>query len=72
MFTEQFWSAFVTSAIFAAEGMVLIAIAWFFLDKVLLHGLDFVQELKQNNHAVAIVIAAFVLAVGLIVFGVTN
>jgi len=59
------------SIIFGFVGIVLLVFGYWFFDKVLTK-LDFNQELKEKNVAVAIVIAGFMIAIGIIISGVVS
>lgn len=59
----------VLSFIFGLIGIILLVFGYWFFDKVLTK-LDFNQELKEKNIAVAIVIAGFMIAIGMIISGV--
>ena len=59
------------SIIFGFIGIVLLVFGYWFFDKVLTK-LDFNQELKEKNIAVAIVIAGFMIAIGIIISGVVS
>jgi uncharacterized membrane protein YjfL (UPF0719 family) len=59
------------SIIFGFIGIVLLVFGYWFFDKVLTK-LDFNQELKEKNVAVAIVIAGFMIAIGIIISGVVS
>lgn len=59
----------VLSFIFGLIGIILLVFGYWFFDKVLTK-LDFNQELKEKNVAVAIVIAGFMIAIGMIISGV--
>ena len=59
------------SLIFGFIGIVLLVFGYWFFDKVLTK-LDFNQELKEKNVAMAIVIAGFMIAIGIIIAGVVS
>ena len=59
------------SIIFGFTGILLLVFAYWFFDKVLTK-LDFNQELKEKNVAMAIVIAGFMIAIGIIIAGVVS
>ena len=61
----------VISIIFRFIGIVLLVFGYWFFDKVLTK-LDFNQELKEKNVAMAIVIAGFMIALGIIISGVVS
>lgn len=57
------------SVIFGIVGIVLLIVGYCVFDKVLTK-IDFNEELKNKNIAVAIVIAGFMIAIGIIISGV--
>lgn len=59
------------SFVFGIVGIVLLVFGYWFFDLVLTK-LDFNQELKEKNIAVAIVIAGFMIAIGIIISGVVS
>ncbi len=59
------------SIIFGFIGIVLLVFGYWFFDLVLTK-LDFNQELKDKNVAMAIVIAGFMIAIGIIIAGVVS
>jgi Domain of Unknown Function (DUF350). len=59
------------SFVFGIVGIVLLVFGYWFFDLVLTK-LDFNQELKEKNVAVAIVIAGFMIAIGIIISGVVS
>lgn len=59
------------SFVFGIVGIVLLVFGYWFFDLVLTK-LDFNQELKEKNVAVAIVIAGFMIAIGIIIAGVVS
>ena len=59
------------SIIFGLIGIVLLVFGYWFFDLVLTK-LDFNKELKEKNVAVAIVIAGFMIAIGIIISGVVS
>lgn len=61
----------VISLIFGLIGIVLLIFGYWFFDKVLTK-IDFNEELKKNNIAIAIVIAGFMIAIGIIIAGVVS
>lgn len=61
----------IISVIFGFVGIVLLVFGYWFFDKVLTK-LDFNQELKEKNVAMAIVIAGFMIAIGIIIAGVVS
>lgn len=54
------------SIIFGFIGIILLIVGYLVFDKVLTK-LDFDEELKKGNKAVAIVIAGFMIAIGMII-----
>jgi len=59
------------SIIFGFIGILLLVFGYWFFDKVLTK-IDFNQELKDKNVAMAIVIAGFMIAIGIIIAGVVS
>ena len=59
------------SIIFGFIGILLLVFGYWFFDKVLTK-LDFNEELKEKNVAMAIVIAGFMIAIGIIIAGVVS
>ncbi|EKQ52561.1 MULTISPECIES: DUF350 domain-containing protein [unclassified Clostridium] len=59
----------LSSIIFGLIGIVLLIFGYWFFDKVLTK-VDFNKELREKNVAVAIVIAGFMIAIGIIIAGV--
>ncbi|BCZ44360.1 hypothetical protein psyc5s11_04270 [Clostridium gelidum] len=59
------------SIVFGFIGILLLVFGYWFFDKVLTR-LDFNQELKEKNVAMAIVIAGFMIAIGIIIAGVVS
>ncbi|MBE6047556.1 MAG: DUF350 domain-containing protein [Clostridium sp.] len=59
------------SIVFGFVGIVLLILGYVIFDKVLTK-VDFNEELKKNNIAVAIVIAGFMVAIGLIIASVVS
>lgn len=59
------------SIIFGLIGIVLLVFGYWFFDLVLTK-LDFNKELKEKNVAMAIVIAGFMIAIGIIISGVVS
>lgn len=57
------------SFIFGLVGIVLLIFGYWAFDKVLTR-IDFNEELKNKNIAMAIVIAGFMIAIGIIISGV--
>ena len=61
----------VVSIVFGLIGILLLIFGYWFFDKVLTK-VDFNQELREKNVAVAIVIAGFMIAIGIIIAGVVS
>ncbi|HBJ1648333.1 DUF350 domain-containing protein [Clostridium botulinum] len=59
------------SVTFGVVGIILLIIGYCAFDKVLTK-IDFTEELKNKNIAVAIVIAGFMMAIGVIISGVVS
>lgn len=59
------------SIVFGIIGIVLMILGYCIFDKVLTK-VDFNEELKNKNIAVAIVIAGFMIAIGIIISGVVS
>ncbi|EES48048.1 DUF350 domain-containing protein [Clostridium botulinum] len=59
------------SVTFGVVGIILLIIGYCAFDKVLTK-IDFTEELKDKNIAVAIVIAGFMIAIGVIISGVVS
>ncbi|MBN1037996.1 MULTISPECIES: DUF350 domain-containing protein [unclassified Clostridium] len=59
------------SVTFGVVGIILLIIGYCVFDKVLTK-IDFTEELKNKNIAVAIVIAGFMIAIGVIISGVVS
>lgn len=59
------------SIIFGIIGIILMIVGYCVFDKVLTK-VDFNEELKNKNVAVAIVIAGFMIAIGIIISGVVS
>ncbi|ACD51121.1 DUF350 domain-containing protein [Clostridium botulinum] len=59
------------SVTFGVVGIILLIIGYCAFDKVLTK-IDFTEELKNKNIAVAIVIAGFMIAIGVIISGVVS
>ena len=59
------------SIVFGFIGIVLLIVGYCLFDKVLTK-VDFNEELKNKNVAVAIVIAGFMIAIGIIISGVIS
>ena len=60
-----------TSIIFGLAGILLLIFGYWFFDMILTK-IDFNEELKKNNTALAIVIAGFMIAIGIIISGVVS
>jgi uncharacterized membrane protein YjfL (UPF0719 family) len=69
---ENLLSGMTNSTVFGLMAVIMLGIGCWIFDKWILHGIDIQAELKKGNTAVAIVMAGFLLALGLIIFGVTN
>ncbi len=72
LFTEHFWQGMVGSVAFWFVSMFMLGISYVFLDIVIFRKIDFNEELKKGNMAVAIVIAAYLLGIAGVIYGVTN
>lgn len=59
------------SIIFGLIGIIFLVFGYWFFDMVLTK-IDFNEELKNKNVAVAIVIAGFMIAIGIIISGVVS
>lgn len=59
------------SIVFGILGIILLIVGYCVFDKVLTK-VDFNEELKNKNVAVAIVIAGFMIAIGIIISGVVS
>lgn len=59
------------SFIFGLIGIILLIFGYVVFDKVLTK-IDFDEELKNKNVAMAIVIAGFMIAIGIIIAGVVS
>ena len=59
------------SIVFGFIGILLLVFGYWFFDLVLTK-LDFNKELKEKNVAMAIVIAGFMIAIGIIIAGVVS
>ena len=70
--TDHFLTAAFNTVFFWALALLLMAISWFVMDKIMFRSIKFHDELQKGNTAVALVVAAFFLAIGLIIFGITN
>ncbi|RJQ27096.1 DUF350 domain-containing protein [Candidatus Parcubacteria bacterium] len=69
---DQVGPAAMTSVVFAMVGLGLLGIGYELLDLLLFRKMCFTEELKKGNTALAMVISAFILAMSLIIYGVTN
>ena len=47
--------------------LIVFAVAYILLDKVLFRGIDFIAELKKQNMAVAVFLGACIIALALII-----
>jgi putative membrane protein len=61
----------ILSVVYGILGMILL-IGGYVLFDVVLKSIDFNQELKNKNVAVAIVIAGFMIAIGIIIASVVS
>ncbi|MDD6795901.1 MAG: DUF350 domain-containing protein [Clostridiaceae bacterium] len=68
---DQFAMELALSVCFGLIGIVLLIFGFWIFDKVLTK-IDFSEELKKNNIAVAVVIAGFMIAIGMIISGVVS
>lgn len=68
---DQFAMELALSVCFGLIGIVLLIFGFWIFDKVLTK-IDFSEELKKNNIAVAVVIAGFMIAIGIIISGVVS
>lgn len=59
------------SVVFGLLGIVLLILGYWIFDKVLTK-IDFNEEMKNKNVAMAIVIAGFMIALGIIISGVVS
>ena len=59
------------SIAFGFIGIILLILGYYIFDKVLTK-VDFNEELKKNNIAVAIVIAGFMISIGIIISSVVS
>ena len=59
------------SIVFGILGIILLIVGYCVFDKVLTK-VDFNEEVKNKNVAVAIVIAGFMIAIGIIISGVVS
>ncbi|SFU69595.1 protein of unknown function [Clostridium sp. DSM 8431] len=66
---SDFMASAGLSIVFGLIGIVLLIVGYVIFDLVLTK-VDFNEELKKNNIAVAIVIAGFMIAIGIIISGV--
>lgn len=60
-----------TSVLFGLSGIILLIFGYWFFDLIVTK-IDFDEELKKNNTAMAIVIAGFMIAIGIIIAGVVS
>lgn len=72
LLTDRFYTALFSTGVFWLVALLLSGISYLFLDKILLRGLHFGEELRKGNMAVALVIAAWMLGMFLVIFGITN
>lgn len=72
IFTEHFLQGVVGSVVFWFLSLLMLGCSYIFLDKVVFRKIDFDQELNKGNLSVAIVVAAFLLGISLVIYGVTN
>lgn len=72
--TEKFLVASFNTVAYWAIALVLMVISYFVMDKILLRRMQMhlTEQLEKGNIAVAIFMAAFMGAIGLVIFGVTN
>lgn len=68
---DNLLSGVILSVVYGILGMVLL-IGGHVLFDVVLKSIDFNQELKNKNVAVAIVIAGFMIAIGIIIASVVS
>jgi uncharacterized membrane protein YjfL (UPF0719 family) len=68
---DNIFNNIVSSIIFGLIGIILLVFGYWFFDKILTK-IDFNQELKEKNIAIAIVIAGFMIAIGIIIAGVVS
>ncbi|WP_017414861.1 MULTISPECIES: DUF350 domain-containing protein [Clostridium] len=68
---EGLLNGIVLSVVYGILGMVLL-IGGYVLFDVILKSIDFNEELKNKNVAVAIVIAGFMIAIGIIIASVVS
>ena len=71
IFTEHFWQAVVASLVFGILGPGMV-VGWCWLLNKLTPSIDFAHEIKEKNVAAALVAVGFMMAVAVIIFGVTN
>ena len=65
------WRIILLNFVYAFLGVVLMFVAYKLFD-LLTPQLDYAEELKKNNIAVAIFVAALFIAIGIIVGGALN
>jgi len=68
---DNLLSGVILSVVYGILGMILL-IGGYVLFNVVLKSIDFNQELKNKNVAVAIVIAGFMIAIGIIIASVVS
>lgn len=68
---NELFGSLGTSIVFGLVGIILLIFAYWFFDMILTK-IDFNEELKKNNTAIAIVIAGFMIAIGIIISGVVS
>jgi len=68
---EGLFNGIVLSVVYGILGMVLLIGGYIIFD-VILKSIDFNEELKNKNVAVAIVIAGFMIAIGIIIASVVS
>ncbi|EQB86371.1 hypothetical protein SDC9_116828 [bioreactor metagenome] len=68
---EGLLNGIVLSVVYGILGMVLLIGGYIIFD-VILKSIDFNEELKNKNVAVAIVIAGFMIAIGIIIASVVS
>ena len=65
------WSIVLLNVVYAVLGVLLMYLSFRVLDALIVH-VDFEQELRKGNIAVAIVIAALFIAIAMIIGGALN
>lgn len=68
---NELFGSLGTSIVFGLVGIILLIFGYWFFDMILTK-IDFNEELKKNNTAIAIVIAGFMIAIGIIISGVVS